>query len=97
MPLRCTGEPLNAGSRDRGLDPPARHRAVGRRSRAAARTCVPATVVRQVFLGDSRDYMVELADGTQLRVVTSAGAERRRRASRSGCICRRERCRALVG
>jgi hypothetical protein len=28
--------------------------------------------VRQVFLGDSRDYMVEVADGTQLRVVTAA-------------------------
>jgi iron(III) transport system ATP-binding protein len=33
---------------------------------------VPATVVRQVFLGDSRDYMVEVKDGTQLRVVTAA-------------------------
>ncbi len=33
---------------------------------------VPATVVRQVFLGGSRDYMVEVADGEQLRVVTSA-------------------------
>jgi iron(III) transport system ATP-binding protein len=32
-----------------------------------------ATVVRQVFLGSSRDYMVELADGTQMRVVASAG------------------------
>ncbi len=27
--------------------------------------------MRQVFLGTSRDYMVEAADGTQLRVVTS--------------------------
>jgi iron(III) transport system ATP-binding protein len=34
---------------------------------------VPATVVRQVFLGASRDYLVEVADGTQLRVVTPAG------------------------
>ncbi len=33
---------------------------------------VPATVVRQVFLGGSRDYMVEFKDGTQLRVVTAA-------------------------
>jgi iron(III) transport system ATP-binding protein len=33
---------------------------------------VPATVVRQVFLGSSRDYMVALADETQLRVVASA-------------------------
>jgi iron(III) transport system ATP-binding protein len=40
-----------------------------------------AIVMRQVFLGASRDYMVELADGTTLRVVTptenpvSRGAE----------------------
>ncbi len=34
---------------------------------------VPATIVRQVFLGSSRDYMVEIADGTQLRVVAPAG------------------------
>jgi iron(III) transport system ATP-binding protein len=32
-----------------------------------------ATVARQVFLGSSRDYMVEIADGTQVRVVASAG------------------------
>jgi iron(III) transport system ATP-binding protein len=30
---------------------------------------LPATVVRQVFLGGSRDYMIEVAGGTQLRVV----------------------------
>jgi iron(III) transport system ATP-binding protein len=33
---------------------------------------VPGTVVRQVFLGASRDYLVEVSDGTQLRVVTPA-------------------------
>ncbi|MCC6780411.1 MAG: ABC transporter ATP-binding protein [Hyphomicrobiales bacterium] len=33
---------------------------------------LPGTVVRQVFLGPSRDYLVEIPDGTQLRVVTSA-------------------------
>ena len=32
---------------------------------------VKATVTRQVFLGASRDYMVETADGTTLRVVTT--------------------------
>jgi iron(III) transport system ATP-binding protein len=31
---------------------------------------VKATVTRQVFLGASRDYMVETADGTTLRVIT---------------------------
>ncbi len=31
---------------------------------------VKATVTRQVFLGASRDYMVETADGTTLRIIT---------------------------
>jgi len=31
---------------------------------------VKATVTRQVFLGASRDYMVETQDGTTLRIVT---------------------------
>src|SRR5215469_8401313 len=35
-----------------------------------AQNTLPARVTRQVFLGSSRDYMVEVADGTQLRVVT---------------------------
>jgi iron(III) transport system ATP-binding protein len=33
---------------------------------------VPAKVVRQTYLGGTRDYTVEIADGTQLRVVTAA-------------------------
>jgi iron(III) transport system ATP-binding protein len=32
---------------------------------------VKATVTRQVFLGANRDYMLETADGTMLRAVTS--------------------------
>ena len=32
---------------------------------------VKATVTRQVFLGASRDYMVEAQDGTTLRIITS--------------------------
>jgi iron(III) transport system ATP-binding protein len=32
-----------------------------------------ARVTRQVFLGASRDYLVEVADGTALRVVTMPG------------------------
>ena len=41
-------------------------------SAAQGDNVIPATVVRQVFLGDSRDYIVEVKDGTQLRVVTAA-------------------------
>jgi len=36
----------------------------------AAQNVVKATVTRQVFLGSSRDYMVETSDGTTLRVIT---------------------------
>ncbi|MBR1124776.1 ABC transporter ATP-binding protein [Bradyrhizobium lablabi] len=34
---------------------------------------IKATVTRQVYLGASRDYVVETADGTALRVVTPTG------------------------
>ena len=45
-----------------------------------------ATVIRNVFLGGSRDYMVETADGTQLRVLTPARKILRRAAAcRSAC------------
>jgi iron(III) transport system ATP-binding protein len=37
----------------------------------AAQNVVKATVTRQVFLGANRDYMVETADGTVLRIVTA--------------------------
>jgi iron(III) transport system ATP-binding protein len=33
---------------------------------------VPATVRRHVFLGNSRDYMVTLADGTEMRIASPA-------------------------
>ncbi len=38
-----------------------------------AANTLPARVTRQVFLGASRDYLVETADGTSLRVVTGPG------------------------
>jgi iron(III) transport system ATP-binding protein len=38
---------------------------------ASTQNAIKATVTRQVFLGANRDYMVETADGTTLRVVTS--------------------------
>jgi iron(III) transport system ATP-binding protein len=34
---------------------------------------VKARVTRQVFLGATRDYLVETADGTTLRIVTAPG------------------------
>jgi iron(III) transport system ATP-binding protein len=52
--------------------------------------------MRQVFLGSSRDYMVETADSTQLRIVTEADES----ISPGAKVWLRmppERCRALAG
>ena len=78
---------LKAGAPTRGVDPPARHRDL-RDAAAQGENVVPATVVRQVFLGGSRDYMVEAKDGTQLRVRHRRRTRTFRKAARSGCICR---------
>jgi iron(III) transport system ATP-binding protein len=67
-PLRCTGARLSAGS---STAVSIRQHAIAIRTEKPQQTenVVAATVVRQVFLGDSRDYLVEVADGTQLRVI----------------------------
>jgi iron(III) transport system ATP-binding protein len=62
----------------------------------AMENVVAATVVRQVFLGASRDYLVEAADGTQLRVVASA-AENIPRGASVWLHLPPERCRVLSG
>src|SRR5437899_10378176 len=55
---------------------------------------VKATVTRQVFLGASRDYMVETAAGTTLRIVTGATAAVPR-GTEVWLTLPPERCRAL--
>jgi iron(III) transport system ATP-binding protein len=70
VPLRCVGDKLTPGAN--GAIAVRQH--VIRLWAAAPQSTenvVPATVVRQVFLGNSRDYMVATPDGSQLRVVTS--------------------------
>ena len=57
---------------------------------------MPGTVMRQVFLGSSRDYMVEVADGTQLRVVASP-AENIPQGASVWLYLPPERCRVLSG
>jgi iron(III) transport system ATP-binding protein len=56
---------------------------------------VKAVVTRQVFLGASRDYMVETADGTSLRVVTSTDSPVPR-GTEIWLYLPPERCRALT-
>ena len=93
--LRCTGSKLAPGSAG----------AISVRQHAirlwagqpqSMDNVVPATVVRQVFLGSSRDYMVAAADGTQLRVVTSP-AEDVPKGAPVWLYLPPERCRVLSG
>ena len=55
---------------------------------------IPATVARNVFLGNSRDYAVELGDGTMLRVVT-APEQNIEQGSRVWLRLPADRCRVL--
>ncbi|HEX5507300.1 MAG TPA: ABC transporter ATP-binding protein [Pseudolabrys sp.] len=69
--IRCTGAPVVAGAETAvSIRPHEIHLTPDRPQQAE--NVVQATVVRQVFLGNSRDYMVEIDGGTQLRVVTAA-------------------------
>jgi iron(III) transport system ATP-binding protein len=68
--LRCSGDPMAAG---RGGAISIRQHEIRMLADEPTQqqNVLAATVIRHVFLGNSRDYMVELADGTQLRVVAS--------------------------
>src|SRR6266576_2598596 len=63
---------------------------------AVTENVVPGTVVRQVFLGASRDYLVEMPDGTQLRVQAPA-AENIPPGASVWLHLPPERCRVLTG
>ncbi|HEY0223597.1 MAG TPA: ABC transporter ATP-binding protein [Pseudolabrys sp.] len=93
--LRCTGEKVVAGAQTAVSIRP--HDITLSANRPAEKeNVVPATVVRQVFLGDSRDYMVELKDASQVRVVTAA-EENIPQGSTIWLHMPGERCRALAG
>ena len=93
--LRVTGGPLKAGG-ETAVSIRQHQIELFAKEPAVKDNLVAAKVVRQVFLGSSRDYMVEVADGTQLRIVTSA-AESIAPGSTVWLHLPPERCRALVG
>jgi iron(III) transport system ATP-binding protein len=71
IPLRTTGAALKAG-RQSAVSIRQHDIALSAGRPQPTENVIPAKVLRHVFLGGSRDYMVEVADGTQLRVVTPA-------------------------
>jgi iron(III) transport system ATP-binding protein len=92
--LRCVGAKLKAGV-DAAVSIRPHDIKISAAQPQQAENTVPATVTRQVFLGGSRDYMVELKDGTQLRVVTAAG-ESIAQGSAVWLVLPPEKCRALL-
>ena len=62
----------------------------------SAGNSVQGTVVRNVFLGSSRDYIVEAPDGTQLR-ITAPPERNLAPGAPVWLVLPPERCRALVG
>jgi iron(III) transport system ATP-binding protein len=68
--LSCTGGKLASG-RDAAISIRQHEIGIGTAEPGERQNVLPAVVARNVFLGNSRDYMVEIGDGTQLRVVTA--------------------------
>jgi iron(III) transport system ATP-binding protein len=96
VPLRCVGAELTPGS-DAAIS--IRQHEVLLTTVAPVGTSdnmLPGIVTRNVFLGNSRDYMVELADGTQVRAVSAPHASMPQGA-KVWLHLPDERCRALVG
>ncbi len=95
-PLRCVGVALTPGEGAAVSIRQHEIRLSAAEPASGAENVVPATVVRHVFLGNSRDYMVALADGTELRVVTAAD-QSVPQGSKVWLHLPPQRCRALIG
>ena len=96
VPLRCVGTDLTPGSDAAISIRQHEARLVAAPAAGASDNMLPGTVTRNVFLGNSRDYMVELADGTQIRAVT-APQESIPQGAKVWIHLPPERCRALLG
>jgi iron(III) transport system ATP-binding protein len=96
VPVRCVGRRLSAGEETSISVRQHEIRLSAMDASRADGNVVPATVIRNVFLGNSRDYMVELADGAQIRVVTEP-QESIAPGTKVSLRLPPERCRALVG
>jgi iron(III) transport system ATP-binding protein len=92
--LACTGETMTAGA-VRSISIRQHEVTLSAAQPASVPNTIAATVVRHVFLGNSRDYLLALADGTQLRVVTSP-EERIPEGDKVWLTLPPQRCRVLV-
>jgi iron(III) transport system ATP-binding protein len=95
VPLRCVGGKLKTGA-DTAVSIRPHDIRISATQPPQTENTLPATVTRQVFLGGSRDYMVELKDGMQMRVVTAA-EESIPEGSAVWLQLPPEKCRALLG
>jgi iron(III) transport system ATP-binding protein len=93
--IACIGAPLAPGS-DAAVSIRQHDIAISAAAPAAAGNAVAGRIVRNVFLGATRDYVVEAKDGTQLRVTAPPDANFATGAE-VWLALPRERCRALVG
>ncbi|MFL5371560.1 MAG: ABC transporter ATP-binding protein [Myxococcales bacterium] len=94
-PIECHGAPLAAGT-DAAVSIRQHHVALSNgASPPASKNAVQATVVRNVFLGSTRDYVVEAKGGSQLR-ITAAPEQSFAPGSSVWVTLPKERCRALV-
>jgi len=93
--LRCTGDKFSPGGT--GAAAVRQHviQLSGKKP-DTSENVVTGTVARQAFLGASRDYLVEIADGWQLRVVASA-SENIPQGSTVWLHLPPDRCRVLSG
>jgi iron(III) transport system ATP-binding protein len=93
--LRCIGDAMAAG-KAAAISIRQHEIRMFSEAPAQAQNVIAATVIRHVFLGNSRDYMVELADRTQIRAVSAPHASIPQGA-KVWLHLPDERCRALVG
>jgi len=93
--LRCVGQPMTTGA-DAAVAIRQHDIALSAARPSDADNVVAGTVARHVFLGSSRDYMVETADGTQLRITAPPSASVAQGSS-VWLHLPPDRCRALAG
>jgi iron(III) transport system ATP-binding protein len=96
VPLVCTGAALAPGA-DAAIS--IRQHEIGIANGSSTGdpggNAVPGTVVRNVFLGNARDYIVETKDGSQVRITAEPASDF---ASGSSVWLKlpQQRCRALL-